>query len=189
MKSKKAILGLDTVRLVMLAILGLAIIGVTIFIVLDAIVDSDTSLKTTVFINEVTSVLMNETGYNLAGSLGRANCVGTIVRVINTTGEFIDPANYTISGCFFNITPANIGTVYHNISAWTLNGSYTDNEDAHLIFRNITAGTNNFFGNVPVFFTLLAVVVIILIISIVIIAVNRFGGGTVNQGSPREPNF
>ena len=188
MKSKKAILGLDTVRLVMLAILSLAIIGVAIFIVLDAIVDSDTSIKTTVFINEVTTS-MNETGYNLAGSLGRANCAGTIVRVINTSGEVIDPANYTIAGCFFNVTPANIGTIYYNISFWELNGSYTDNEDAHLIFRNITVGTNNFFGNVPVFFTLLAVVVIILIISIVIIAVNRFGGGTVNQGSPREPNF
>ena len=94
--NKKGILGLDTVKAVMLALLGLAVIAVAVLIVLDALGD--------------------------------------------TTSDS------SVSG---------------NIS---------------VITSNITEGVTSFFGNIPTFFTLLAVVVIILIISIVIVAVNRFGG-------------
>lgn len=95
--NKKGILGLDTVKAVMLALLGLAVIAVAVLIVIDALGDTSSD----------------------AGVAG-------------------------------------------NIS---------------LIQNNISAGITDFFGNIPTFFTLLAVVVIILIISIVIVAVNRFGTG------------
>ena len=61
-----------------------------------------------------------------------------------------------------------------------LNSTSTDagiSGNISLITNNISFGVTQFFGNIPTFFTLLAVVVIILIISIVIVAVNRFGTG------------
>jgi len=197
MKDKRAILGLDTVKAVMLALLGIAIISVIVFIVLDSLIDVDTSLSSTTVLDE-TTIPINETGYWLGNTSttggntqGFANCVGTILGAGNATGTVIDSANYTITGCFLNLTTAGILGDNRN-QTWRLNYSYTDNEDAHNIDRNISQGVTGFFGNLPTFFTLLAVVIIILIISIVIVAVNRFGteqfsGG--GGGSRREADF
>lgn len=187
-KNKKAILGLDTVKEVTLALLVLAVLCVAVIIALNAITDLDGVTTSTTVVTNLATDPMNTTGYQIPGTVGYKNCEFSLTHALNSSGgDCSNSGNYTITGCFINASTASGGCLNFT---WTINGTYTDAEDLDLIEGNVSQGITSFFGNIPTFFTLLAVVVIILIISIVVVAVGRFGDGAGTQGvSPREPGL
>ena len=177
--NKKAILGFDTVKSVILA---LGIIAIFVVVSMLILVTLRTSIET---VNIGTGTAINETvtssktaGLSATLSAGayRNGLCGSITAVYNGTFApiSINVANFTQTNCA--VVNASSMNTYH--TSLLFNYPYTiDQPYTNEVVENITKGGSNFFSQVPTFFVLLGVVVLILIIAIVIVAVSRFGGG------------
>jgi len=189
-KSKRGILGLDTVKTVIVAILILAVTAIAVFAALVPMEEAAQTQFTTSDItpNETMTTVTNATNETVANN-GLANFIMTpssVVCVNSSGGGIVPTNNYTAfsDGNIISIAPACAGingdTTGSGFCGWDWNCTYgyqyTSNNDAALITDNMTSGTTNFFSQVPTFMTLLGVVVLILIIAIVIIAVGKFEG-------------
>ena len=181
---RKGILGLETVRAVIMALLILGVLTIAVLLALVSIspVLDNTTRNTVRVINE--SGFHNSTVYRITTeNSGQVGFGGFVLELAFNTSDSttIDPANVTLgaAGTF----TATTGLVNTNSTDVQYTYLYTFRpESAGLITRNISSGTARFFQNVPTFMILLGVVVILLIIGLVIFAVNRFsgsGGGSV----------
>ena len=179
--NKKGQLSLDTVKVVMVTFLILAVIAVALFLGLSSLKTTaeDIDKDTTSFLNHTdqTVTVVNETGSFLPGASDLLrNCQASVTLVQNGTGGAIcDSGNYTVTGC--KIAYSSGGNTYCNNSLWNVTGSYRySSERSAMITGNISNATTGFFSNTGTIFSILVVVVIILAISIIIMAVQKFGG-------------
>lgn len=182
MKDKKAVLGLDTAKLFVLAILALVIICVVALVVFDSIGDIQQDAYGGTLTNVSTSTVVNESGaYPTGLSAGSPDCSLTILGAWNSTNAtgipVITSDNYTISDCKIigNLEDGN--THAYNNSIWNITGYYTSSSDSKQIVYNSSDAMTGFFEDAGTWFTLIGVVIIILIIAVVIVVINRFGGG------------
>jgi len=188
MRDKKGVLGLDTVKSVMLIFLILTVIAVALVITLSSIRDvaEDIDLNTITVTNLTTSTVVNYSGaYPTGIDETFRNCVLTITAAYNETHITapITAANYTTDGCKVLIAPAAEAEGAYNNSAWNITGSYTySNPRTRLLGENVSQATTGFFSNTGTIFAILVVVVIILAISIIIGVVSRFGGAGSMRG-------
>jgi len=172
MREKKGVLGLNTVKLVLIIFLVLSVIAVTIILttvnlrdVLEKI-DLDTG-------NEINETFTPDaSGANLTPATGDfQNRVCTISFINNETAVIV-AANYSETNCIVtNLTDHVLG-VWNATYTWSYSSPTTRN-----IERNITEGLTDFFSNTGTIFSILIVVVIILTIAIIIAVVSRVGGG------------
>jgi len=191
---KRGILGLDTVKVFILALMIIAILVIVSFEILTNLRDTTYNVaaaETTVsFTNRTTTLKINDS-VNVANPEKLTipqgvlpNCALTITVITNTTGSTITSGNYTIAACSFYVSGTSGSS---NNSFWNVTGSYTyDSPYVQSLVGNTTKGFTTFFSNVPTFFTLLGVVVLILIIAIVIVAVSRFGVGAIGGQTQGE---
>jgi len=182
---KKGMLGLDTAKNFVVAILVVAVVGFALIITVSTLNDSadDTLPEYSVTTVNETISSVDETGETLAaGSLTGLRDIACSISVITnaTGGESINTANYTTSdnsvatAC---VVSAAAGANY-NATNWNVTYSYTYiTAYASNALQNVSSGTSDFFDNASSWFALIAVAIIILIITIVILGVNRFGGG------------
>lgn len=177
--NKKGILGLDTVKAVMLALIVITLLAVTAIAILVPMMNTADTVDpgtTVAFVNQTTSIKMNtsQTATLFTFSSLR-NCQMTVTTVINTTGTVIAATgNYTVSGCSISATATPSASA--NNTFWNVTGTYNyDSATTGIIVGNLTTGTDGFFSNVPTFFVLLGVVVLILVLAIVIVAASRLG--------------
>jgi hypothetical protein len=176
---KKGVVGLETAKGVVIALLALGVLAAVAILVLFTM---NTATENATFFR---SYITNETTNNVNQTInlsvyGVRNCAATIYTAYNGTAEAvpINGNNYTVSGCVLTL----IDNIYNNTKNWTLNYTYTyDQNYTYATAERTTNGLTQFFSYTPTFFILLAVVVLILIIAIVIIAVNRFAGGHILQ--------
>lgn len=177
MKNTKGQVGLDTAKVVMLALLVLAVFSFVALIVWSSLGNTTiakTSSGTISIVNEtVTSV--NELGDLLPTADSQVDCAATVSTAINSTSGTVIPAsNFTVSGCTISFNSGQGNSQGFNNSNWNVTYGFTFNQYGN-IENNLTRGTASFFSNATTWFALLGVVIIILIIAIVIFAVNRFG--------------
>ena len=173
---KKGILGLDTVKAVMLVLLTLAILVITSFVILGYLQTSveTADLSNGAVFNKSTATVVNGTGAYVTGTTPTIyrNCLLSITSTTSPNGSVIASSDYSITGCL--IKAPEVNATYNN-TIWYVNGTFTyDQPYTNNVVGNITTGSTNFFAQVPTFFVLLGVVVLILIIAIVIIAISRF---------------
>lgn len=170
---KKGIIGFDTVKVVIVSLLIIAVLAIASFAAITPLnsVANTVGLYSGTETNE--SGYVNATGYTLAKSTLTNFASPTITAVYNTTnGSLIGSNNYVLTG---NILYNNTVTNWANVKV-----SYTyqyNTPAANSVIGNTTVGFGNFFSQVPTIMTLLAVIVLILIIAIVIVAVTRFQSG------------
>ena len=180
---KKGILGLDTVKAVIMIILVLAILLIASLLALTTLQTTTESIdvKSGNAINESVSSTVNETGATFANLLRNKAC-GTVTNVLNqstASNVSLTSGNYTQTGCTILFSGGAEDGLNINNTVWRVTYTYTYNTPYVAgVVDNISSGGTTFFGYVPTFFILLAVVVLILIIAIVIIAVSRFSGGS-----------
>jgi hypothetical protein len=191
---QKSILGLNTVKAFVIAMLSLAIIGIISLVVLGSF--SSTSLISQVGIplsgtssNESTVTAVSEGGVIL--SKGYYNSpICTVTQCVNaTSGTVIPTVNYTATSCTVKWAGAELDAIGSNNSVWkcSYSWSYKDSSGIDSVTKNTSAGLIGFFGNSVTFFALLGVVVIILIISLVVVVVNRFGGESTSSSGEVSP--
>ncbi len=193
LKSKRAILGLNTTTQFIVTLLVLSVTAFAVIIALSALGDTEVAkiqiANPVVFTNEVTQAMNVTNPYQLSGTLGLTNCVASFnLATNNSDGEVITSGNYTTSGCTITAV-ADPGSF--NNTLWNVTGNYVYDSNAQIntITGNVSVGVASFFGNATTWFSLLAIVVILLIIAIVIITVRRFevGGSQIGgavSGSP-----
>jgi len=183
MRDKKAMMGLDTVKVVLVVLLTLGVIAIAMFVALTSLQPAVESLdrsNTGTVTNESTTKAMNYTWtYTFNTSIsGQRNPTCTITSVINgTDGVSINSGNYTVpstlGGCNIKASTPSAG---FNSTVWKVSYTYVyASPDSYNAVSNITNGSVNFFKQIPTVFTILGVIVIILAVGIIIVAVMRFG--------------
>ncbi len=187
--NKKGILGLETVRVVIVTLLVLAVTAIAVFLALVSLQSSDLFTDDslgTLSINESVGPV-NETGVDF-GNNTLASAVCTITLVLNATDDIvIDAGNYTQTNC--NIAYSAAADSSFNNTLWEVSSTtaYTQTSqvesDTDSIVNNITNGTTQFFANVPTYMILLGVVVLLLIIAIILVVVSRFASPNAGEGS------
>jgi len=186
-KDRKAQLGLNTVKAVMIAFLVLAVIAIAIVLTMVSLREPIEEIDTTTLVirNTTTASVVNYTGAIITGTSGLRNCILSIDFATNASdGVLIPTANRTISGCSVLRVDNPSDNNFNNNTLWNISGSYTYSDSrTYDVERNITAGVTNFFDNTSTIFAILVVVVIILAISIIIAVVSKFGGGGGTGGS------
>lgn len=207
LKNRQGVLGLDTVKHVMITFLILAVCGIATLLSLVALQNGvgstiDTSYTLQQTNNEsddnlATVAFVNQTGYNLTksnsstssyvlvaiwGSGNQSN--GSQGAVANVSfGGFnntIGLGNATVntSGIVFNASTQNYGNV--SLTYYLTYG--TNNNRTAFIVGNVSSGLVTFFASTGTIFSILVVTVIILAISIIIWAVGRFGQNAEGMG-------
>lgn len=175
MRSKKGVLGLNTVRAVMLLILVVAVIALTIILTMVSLRDvaEDLDLDSGSTNNESITPTSVGSGASLTPATdNRENRQCTVVSINNHTAV-IQTGNYTESNCFITNLTSEILSTWNVTYTWSYSAPTTRNVE-----RNVTEGVVDFFTNTGTIFAILIVVVIILAIAIIIAVVSRFGGGT-----------
>lgn len=178
--NKKGILGLNTVKAVILALLVLAVLVIAMFAILGPLLTSyeDVDVQTVTKYNESIGTV-DSTAYVPVAAYSYRNPICTFTQCLNNTAksDIVPGENFTNSSCRVTYSGEK-DTGGFNGTAWKC--SYTATYDSMgpwNIVQNLTIGPSKFFANVPTFFVLLGVVVLILIIAIVIVAVTRFSPG------------
>jgi len=184
---KKGVLGLDTVKAVMLGFLILAALGIAIMLALSSLTTTVESIDKTTrgVINETTTEGVSDSNltslfYAPSEAYRGAVCTNRVY-TNSSTGDLViinstNLANVTNSGCSF--TGGADGELFGN-DTWNVSYSVTySNPSANDISKNISSAlTDDFFNQTGTIFAILIVVVIILSIAIIIAVVIRFGEG------------
>ncbi len=187
---KKAILGLDTAKLFVLAILVIVIVSVVTLIILDSIGDIQPNAYGSSLSNTTTSTVVNYSSSAYPTGLSSANldCVLTVGVMTNaTSGDIIPSTNYTITDCSISCIPGACPAF--NNSLWNVTGAYTQSSASKNIVYNTSNSLSEFFEDSGTWFTLIGVVIIILIIAVVIVVVNRFSGEGAFSRTSQAPNI
>ena len=191
MEDKKAVLGLDTAKLFILAILTLVIVSVVVLIVLNSLGEIQPDVYGGALANATTLTVVNVTGGVYPTGLSSANedCTISVSVMTNaSSGDIIPSTNYTITDCTIGCTSVGACDLFNN-SLWNVSGTYTKTSDSKYIVINSSSAVSDFFEEVGTWFTLLSVVIIILIISVVIVVINNFGGGNAFSRNTQAPNI
>ena len=189
--NKKAVLGLDTAKLFVLAILALVIISVVTLIVLDNIDDIQPNAFGGALSNATTSTVVNFSSSSYPTGLSSTNldCVLTVSIMTNATeGTIIPATNYTITNCAIGCSSAT-GCANFNNTLWNVTGTYTKTSSSKIMVTNTSSALESLFADTGTWFTLIGVVIIILIIAVVIVVVNRMGVGSAFSGTPQTANI
>ena len=187
---KKAVLGLDTAKLFVLAILVLTIISVITLIVLDSMSDVQGNAYGGALSNATTLTSVNSTSvaYPKGLSSSSLDCVLTVTAVTNASdGLLIPSTNYSIIDCTISCTEDSC-ELYNN-SLWNISGTFTNSSASKVITYNTSSAISAFFSDAGTWFTLIGVVIVILIIAVVIVVVNRMGTGGAFSGTPQTANI
>jgi uncharacterized membrane protein len=183
-KDKRGVLGLSTVKGVMIWFLILVVLAIAILLALSSIrdVSEDIDKSTVVVVNEsVTSITIDAQNLAYALDNGYRNAVCTVSQVANATdGEVLIADNYTTSnnGCSIALTTAGGDGPYNDTNIHVDYSATYSNPTTNFITTNVSSAlSNNFFNQTGTIFAILIVVVIILAISIIIAVVTRFGAG------------
>ena len=186
--NKKAVLQLNTVGAVILALLVLSLLVLAGFVVVSEMTNVYESTETPVFgaiVNETVSSVGTGAYKPLTVLYSDAtpNPICTVMIVINSsTSAEINTTLRTVSNCQLIGTTDGVAAG-HNNTDWKVTYNYTSNTPyISSIEQNLTYGTTNFFSNVPTIFTLLGVTVLIVFISLVIVIVLRFASGEGKTG-------
>ncbi len=178
MREKKGVLGLETVRVVMIIFLVLAVIAVTIILTTvnlrDVLERIDLTSGNTV--NE--TITPDASGANLTPATGDFQNRICTISFINNETAVIETGNYTETRCIVTNLTGDVLSVWNVTYTWSYSSPTTRN-----IERNISEGLTDFFNNTGTIFSILIVVVIILTIAIIIAVVSRFGGGAGTRGT------
>jgi hypothetical protein len=191
MENKKAVLGLDTAKLFVLAILALVITSVVVIIVLDSVGNIDQYDYGGNLTNISTSTVVNHTtgAYPSVLSSSSPDCTLSISKMYNSSsGTEIPSTNYTLTGCLIKCTD-NTACAKFNNSIWNITGTFTTSSKSKLITQNTTSAMSDLMADTGTWFTLIGVVIIILIIASVIMVVNRLGGRESMSGESYAPNI
>lgn len=174
-KNKKGVLGLETVKVVIITMLTLAVLVIAMFVVLlplrTAVENIDT--QTSSVINDSTQSVVTEVPAKLSVWYYR-NPSCTVTQCVNASnGKVISSPNYTANtDCTITYISADLE---YNRSIWKCNVNVVyDNNGTNQIVDTMINSPIKFFNQTPTFFILLGIVVLILIISVVIVAVTRF---------------
>lgn len=121
--------------------------------------------SSTIFNDETTSTVVNETGSSFGNSTQPdARC--TIVTAMNGSTNLIPTSNYSVSGCTVTYI-GKLGSGFNN-TAWQINSTTTydgEEEVATSNLRvNLSTGVNNVSEKVPTIFKVAAVVLLITIL-------------------------
>jgi len=185
---RKGVLGLDTVKVVMITFLVLAVIGVALVLSLTNIRDvAETIDLVRGTINNETLTTVTETGEDFDKNSERV-CSASGLSVTNASDAWlIASGNYTQTGC--NLAVSSTVDLGLNNTNWNVTYTYVHaSSRAYNIQTNVSTGTSSFFTNTTTIFTILFVVVIILAIAIIIAVVSGFGregrgiGGRIGLG-------
>lgn len=195
MGSRKGLLGLDTVKSVMLMLLVLGVLAIAIFTTFPNLTSTNVIPAKTITdqhaINETinpfsdlgnaTISVRNLTGVTINNIIA-INGTGALVPCTGSAGNYssaqciIGAGNYSVTGGTF--TPVLGGNFNNTIINVSYDFNYKVDSDAIHLANNITSGTTSFFSNVPTIFSILGAVVIITAIVLIIIAVNRFSSAS-----------
>ena len=190
---KKAVLGLDTAKLFIIAILALVIVSVVVLIVLDELDDIQPNAFGGTLANTTTSTVVNVTyvTYPTGLSSSSPDCILTISAATNaSTGDLIPTTNYTIDGCSISCPSTAASCYKYNNSLWNISGTYTTSSQSKVMVYNTSGAISEFFEETGTWFTLIGIIIIILIIAVVIVVINRFGtGGGAFSGTPQTANI
>ncbi len=188
-KNRNGVLGLDTVKAVMIIFLTLAVVGVSVILALTSLqgpvsqsIDSSTANAQ---VNNELGAYLNTTGYTLSGYNSTWSSIQIISVYANISGTsyLVPSTNYTISssGVLTNATLVPSASEYNNAKvSYSYNYLY-DNGRTNAIVGNVSEGIVTFFGSAGTIFSILVVVVIIMSISIIIWAVGKFGDNANRQ--------
>jgi len=183
MKNKQGQLGLDTVKVVMIAFLVLSVLAIAISLSLVELRDVTEKIdqSTGALTNVTTSSVVNATGGFPTGITSDTRvCSLTITEVYNASNPAItyNTGNFTTDGCLIQTTGTGLtaGIINHPIN---VTGTFSNaNPDTNDLARNVTTGVNDLFNDTSTIFAILIAIVIILAIVIIISVVNRFGGAS-----------
>jgi len=168
---------LKLVSIILVALLFIAILAITAFLVLTNLTPAITSMATSTgsqSLNAVTGIGVNGTGYNFADCLAKYSGKLTSVVAVNYTGGALGATNYTLSNC--NI----VGTAPDSNRLWNItSGTFTyiiTSEQATQVSNNVTSGIAGFFTQIPTVFTVLGIIVLIGAIILIIVFVRKMSG-------------
>jgi len=183
-KQDKGVAGLTILLslITMLFVIGLLIM---IFSLMGSEMRDATYTSTTVSITNITTdTVVNSTGLSyVTGTRELRNCVLTVTNVVNETiGFFIEPANYSVSGCA--IFGGNATDPYNN-SLWNITGSYVyDADNSATDVMNDTligiASTTSWFT----IFIVIGAMVVLILLTVIIITAIRGSGLIVGESTP-----
>ena len=180
MKNKKGIMGFDTAKAVIVALLILGVFAIVFMLTMNTM---DTALNLSPSSGSVVneSGYINESGYTLVKSTLDGFILSTVSAINGSDNTTITSGNWTITnGVVTNATE----TVYDDAKITYTYIYDSDNQNnVDSIVGNSSSGLTTFFSYMPTIFTLLGVVMIILVIAIVIVAVTRFQPGVKSEGS------
>jgi hypothetical protein len=180
---KRGILGLETVRVVIVTLLILAVTSIAVFLALVSLQDSNLFVADTgsgTFTNETINLTLAGNAPATVDPLTGVVLSSVVVQNATDGTNVISGGNWTTSGNLLLAVAASpfINTNVNVSASFTNTFDSQTTNDTNKIIGNITSGTTDFFANVPTFMVLLGVVVLLLIIAIVLVVVGRFGGTT-----------
>jgi len=170
---------LKLVSIILVALLFIAILAITAFLVLTNLTPAITSMATSTgsqSLNAVTGIGVNGTGYNFADCLAKYSGKLTSVVAVNYTGGALGATNYILSNC--NII-ANGASPDQNRTWNITSGTFTyvvTSEQATQVSNNVTGGIAGFFTQIPTVFTVLGIIVLIGAIILIIVFVRKMSG-------------
>lgn len=189
MNNKKAQLGLETAKTIILVLLVLGIIAVALFLALSSMlpvirnIDTQSGSAT----NESMGTVVNASSTDLAvvNSYQGLDC--SITRITLNNGTVLSLTTYpqttASDGSDCAIDTTSLSGAGFNNTVWNATYTYTrygdDAVNSENVNNNITTGVVQFMSYIPTIFTILAIVVIILAIALILFAVNRFSGGEI----------
>lgn len=205
--NKKGQLGMDTVKMVMVFLLTLAVIAIALFLGLSNLTSENVLSRKTVdgslgtitnssFVlnSSITPGQLNVSGLNIiSGSVTAVNGSGAYVPCNGVAGNYssvqciIGIGNFTFNTG--GVQTATGGNFNGNRINMTFRYTETVPSDGVLVVGNVTKGTTDFFNDIPTVFAILGAVVIILAIVLIIFAVNRFDGFSVSGGSNSDSSL
>jgi len=187
--NKKGQLGLDTVKVVMITFMVMAVIAVAIILATSAVRDVADKTNTLTGESKNTTVNLTDSRALTEVTLKRNALIrlSTVIVTNVTTNAHIPTTNYTITSTGY-ISPKDLFT-QSGVNATNVNVSFTydyPNPQQTAIVDNVSSGVTGFFSNTGTIFAILVAVVIILAIAIIIAVVSRFGSGGGLGGSRKE---
>ena len=188
-ESKKGILGLETVKAVMLGLLVLAILFIAVLLATTSLKDVVEKIDTATdnIVDTNTTRVVNDSSQTtfLCGTSSSdnfRNCRATVINFSqsNESDSLIVAANYTVTNCTvrLNANSETMDALRLNNTGWSFSGSCTySSPNTFNTVSNLSSGGAAFFTNTGTFFSILVVVVIISLIAIVIFVVTKFSAG------------
>jgi len=192
-KNKRGVFGLTSVQQFFAIILGIALLGYVIVVIMGTL-SNTTILPTTstTFTSEKLTAVSSNTSRNFVCISYPGNPVCTISAVVNDSdGVAVPLLNYTQTNCAIKYSGLTMTGGLNNTN-WNVTYScaydgYTK-QQASNILSNTSSGITGFFGAINPVYAILAILVIILVL-VVLVRVVTGGTGEGGMNIRREPSL